>query len=763
MTDTTYNYTITSATNDGATSVTGSGSLTSATQDITGIDVSALPDGILTYSVTLTDASGNTGPAATATTILDTGTPVGYTITPDQGQIGPGQATATGFTFVGATTGTTYTYTITSSGDNGATSVTGSGSVTSATQDITGIDVSGLPDGQLTYSVALTDADGNTGTAATANATLAAETAPAVTVQPVAETVTLGGTATFTAAASGDPTPTVQWMVSSDGGASFSDVSGATAATYSFTPTAGQNGDEYEAVFSNAGGSATTTAATLTIQTAPAVTAQPAAETVIAGGTATFTAAASGDPAPSVQWMVSSNGGASFSDVSGATSTTYSFTPSIGQNGDEYEAVFSNGAGSATTTAVTLTVQAAPAVTAQPTAETVIAGGTATFTATASGNPAPSVQWMVSSDGGASFSDVSGATSTTYSFAPTTAQSGDQYEAVFTNSLGSATSTAVSLTVQAAPAVTVQPIAQTVTAGGTATFAAAASGNPAPSVQWLVSSDGGASFSAINGATAATYSVAPTLAQNGDEYEAVFSNAAGNATSTAVTLAVQAAPAVTTQPAAQTVVAGDVATFTAAASGNPAPGVQWMVSTDSGATFSDISGATSTTYSFTPTTAQSGDQYEAVFTNSLGAATSTAATLTVQAASTGTLSGFVYYDGAGFGNFSLQLMSVDSQGNLSAVSSDPSAPIQSDGSYSFSGLAAGTYQIQVPSSVTAELDMSSNEIQVVLAAGQTSSGNNFTVYGPQMDLVSLRMFLASSGLPAEYLTHLIEGNQSAPA
>ena len=282
-------------------------------------------------------------------------------------------------------------------------------------------------------------------------------------------------------------------------------------------------------------------------------------------------------------------------------------------------------------------------------------------------------------------------------------------------------------------------------------------------MQWLVSSDGGASFSAINGATAATYSVAPTLAQNGDEYEAVFSNAAGNATSTAVTLAVQAAPAVTTQPAAETVTAGATATFTAAASGSPTPGVQWMVSTDSGATFSDISGAT---LDHLQLHAHHGPKRRPVRGR------------VHQQPRRGNQHGRHPHRAGGLhGNaFRIRLLrwgrlrqfqpATDERRQPrepDAVSSDPSAPIQSDGSYSFSGLAAGTYQIQVPSSVTAELDMSSNEIQVVLAAGQTSSGNNFTVYGPQMDLVSIRMFLASSGSPAEYLTHLIEGNQTPPA
>ena len=61
--------------------------------------------------------------------------------------------------------------------------------------------------------------------------------------------------------------------------------------------------------------------------------------------------------------------------------------------------------------------------------------------------------------------------------------------------------------------------------------------------------------------------------------------------------------------------------------------VQWQVSTSSAAAFSPISGATSTTYSFTPSSADNGNQYEAVFTNTVNSATTTAtttaATLTV--------------------------------------------------------------------------------------------------------------------------------------
>lgn len=88
-------------------------------------------------------------------------------------------------------------------------------------------------------------------------------------------------------------------------------------------------------------------------------------------------------------------------------------------------------------------------------------------------------------------------------------------------------------------------------------------------------------------------------------------------------------PIITNGPVSQSVSANQAVSFTTAASGNPTPTVQWQLSTDDGVTFTDIDGATSTTYSFTATEDQTGDEYRAVFTNSQGTATTTAATLTV--------------------------------------------------------------------------------------------------------------------------------------
>ena len=102
------------------------------------------------------------------------------------------------------------------------------------------------------------------GASVTLYAQWAAASAPVVTLSPTSQVVETGNTATFNASASGSPTPSVQWNVSSNGGSSWSAISGATSTSYAVTSTQFVNGYEYEAVFTNASGSATSGAAQLT-------------------------------------------------------------------------------------------------------------------------------------------------------------------------------------------------------------------------------------------------------------------------------------------------------------------------------------------------------------------------------------------------------------------------------------------------------------------------------------------------------------------
>ncbi len=98
-------------------------------------------------------------------------------------------------------------------------------------------------------------------------------------------------------------------------------------------------------------------------------------------------------------------------------------------------------------------------------------------------------------------------------------------------------------------------------------------------------------------------------------------------------IGVAQAPVVTTQPLSQVFTAGQSVTLTAAATGFPTPTVQWQVIASNGAPFSNIVGATSTSYTFTATTATNGQFFRAVFTNSSGSVPSAAAQLTLAQAS----------------------------------------------------------------------------------------------------------------------------------
>jgi Bacterial pre-peptidase C-terminal domain len=93
----------------------------------------------------------------------------------------------------------------------------------------------------------------------------------------------------------------------------------------------------------------------------PVLTGNPANQSVYVGQPATFIAAASGIPAPTVQWQLSTNNGVTYTPILGATSPTFTIaSASLSQNGSLYEAVFTNPAGTVTSAPATLSVQPVP-------------------------------------------------------------------------------------------------------------------------------------------------------------------------------------------------------------------------------------------------------------------------------------------------------------------------------------------------------------------------------------------------------------------
>jgi hypothetical protein len=283
------------------------------------------------------------------------------------------------------------------------------------------------------------------------NATLTVNPAPVAPSISSASTTTftVGSAGSFTVTASGQPTPTLSSWGTLPLGVTFTPNGNGTA-TLAGTPAAGTQ-NSYQVTITAANGVAPNATQYFTLivnpapVTPPAITTQPANQAVTAGQTATFAVVATGTAPLSYQWWKNgtSIGGATFASYTTPATTT-------ADNGSTFSVVVTNSAASVTSNVANLTVTAAataPAITTQPANRTVTAGLTATFTSAASGTPTPTVQWQLSTNNGRRWSDI-GATSISYTTGPTTTtMNGYQYRAVFTNSAGTASSNAATLTV----------------------------------------------------------------------------------------------------------------------------------------------------------------------------------------------------------------------------------------------------------------------------------------------------------------------------
>lgn len=264
---------------------------------------------------------------------------------------------------------------------------------------------------------------------------------------------------------------------------------------------------------------------------APAISSSPASQTVTAGQTASFNVSATGTAPLSYQWR--KNG----TNIVGNNTSAYT-TPAaaISDSGAKFDVVVSNSAGSATSSAATLTVNSAataPSITTQPANQTVTSGQAATFTVVAAGTAPLSYQWQKNS------ANIAGATSSTYTTpAANTGDSGSTFRVIVANSVNSVTSNTATLTVNVSavgPAITTQPANQTVTAGQTASFSVVATGTALLSYQWQKNS------ADIAGATSSSYTTpVTTTGDSGSMFRVVVNNSAGNATSNQATLTVNA-------------------------------------------------------------------------------------------------------------------------------------------------------------------------------------------------------------------------------
>jgi hypothetical protein len=450
--------------------------------------------------------------------------------------------------------------------------------------------------GTITVVATATNAQGLKASAVSAPTATVIDAAPTVTKPVITGTAQEGQTlrAAATAGQSDNPV-TYQWQRSTDGGSTWTAISGATGSTYSLKET--DEGALIEVV-ATATNAQSLTATAVSAPTATVLDAAPTVTKPVITGTAqegqTLTASASSgqiDNPVSYQWRL--NG----INIVGATGSTF-----VVQEADEggtitVMATATNEQGltvSVVSAATSIVTDAAPTVTTPTITGTAQEGQTLTATASAgqSDNPV-TYQWQLNR------TNISGATGSTFRVQEADEGGTITVVATATNAQGlktSATSAATSTVIDAAPTVTTPVITGVAQEGQTLRAAATAgqSDNPV-TYQWQRSTDGGSTWTAISGATGSTYAVKESDEGNLIEVVATATNAqslTAQATSAATGAVTDAAPTVTKPVITGTAQEGKTLTASAS-SGQPVDNpvtYQWQL--DGG----NIAGATGSTF-----------------------------------------------------------------------------------------------------------------------------------------------------------------------
>ncbi|HLO66813.1 MAG TPA: immunoglobulin domain-containing protein [Holophaga sp.] len=427
---------------------------------------------------------------------------------------------------------------------------------------------------------------------------------PTILAQPKGMYIQTGKPFALAVTTTGKPAPAYQWM---KGGTS---IQGATLPEYKVAAATAADSGAYTVRITNAQGSVTSEAATVTVLDLPVITADPVAVTTGAGMGATLQVTATGGAPLSYQWMRDGQA------VSGATSATYAIAAAAPTNAGTYTVTVSNPVGVATSKAATITV-VPPLVVTAPASAAVVDGGMVSFSVTPAGLAPYTFQWL--KNGVA----ITGAQASTYAIpaALWATENGAQYACTVTDALNRTVTTAfATVTVTPiAPAVTADPADLALMAGEPATFTVGISGTLPIAYQWYNGS------TPVAGATSNTLTLAAVTKADEGLYWVKATNAAGTVSTKYAKLSVNPLLSVS-GPANQSVNDGATATFSVVATGVAPYTYQWY----RGATL--VTGAQSASYT-TPATVwatDNGAQFTCKVSDSLArTVTSSAATLVV--------------------------------------------------------------------------------------------------------------------------------------
>ncbi len=263
---------------------------------------------------------------------------------------------------------------------------------------------------------------------------LPAAVAPSITSPPQSLTVAAGATATFGVSASGTAPLSYFWSLNTNtpvGGNSNSLI------LLSVSPEAAGS---YRVIVSNSVGTAASSAATLAVLFPPSITAQPTHLTVAAGGSATFTVAATGSSPLRYQWYFNTTNA-----LAAATNTTLALNSVSATNAGTYSVLITNLVGAVTSSVASLTVLGPPTITVSPQSQSVALSNDVTFTVAATGTAPLAYRWFFNTT-----TALTAATSSSLVITNVQATNAGNYSVVITNTYGAVTSAVATLTVSTA-------------------------------------------------------------------------------------------------------------------------------------------------------------------------------------------------------------------------------------------------------------------------------------------------------------------------
>ena len=370
---------------------------------------------------------------------------------------------------------------------------------------------------------------------------------PIIVSAPTNLTIVVGQSASFALSATGTAPLTYRWLHNS------TVLVGIAGAQLDLANVGLADAGIYQVIVGGAAGFVTNTAQ-LSVLVPPSILTAPLALTRLAGETAELLVEISGSPTPTLQWR--KNG----TDIPEATTNRLRFDPlNLGDSGS-YDVRALNIAGGITSAPVLVTVldpsqQVAPSIVTGPVGISLAYGAVGKLQVVAAGLPTPTLQWRKAGV------DLLDQTNSELTLGPISGDEAGSYTVVASNRNGTTESLPAVVFIGSAPLFNIQPQSANLVAGVNRTLLALISGDFPIAYQWTQNGR------PLVGATNSDLTLRSVTELNSGSYRILVSNPYGISTSAPAQIQVFVKPAISSQPLAINVLAGNPATLNVGVTG----------------------------------------------------------------------------------------------------------------------------------------------------------------------------------------------------